>query len=130
MPLKRPRASLSVTKLYAPETFWKSGYVNRGCGPGPTGDKFVPDRIWGVDVGICCAIHDWMYLIGESITDKAVADRTLLNNMLRLISDHGGPAWKQKIRRWLAWQYFKAVDRFGGPAFWNAKNKSSEMQEA
>lgn len=96
--------------------------VCNGCGSSKAKFDFVPDRIYGLCIKEACHIHDYMYHVGVSLRDKEEADRVLLNNLCRLIDDHGGIL---KIpRRWRAKSYYKAVKYFGGPAFWNSKNKS------
>ena len=118
-----------MAKLFAPPEFWRDKtYLSNGCGPGHTGDMWVPDGLLFCNIKIACSIHDFMYANGENINDKAEADRVFLNNMLRLIAE-SNPSWLRSIRRWLAGWYYKAVDRYGGPAFWADKNKPEEMRE-
>lgn len=101
--------------------------VTNGCGPGGWKIDLVPDTIYGLDVAPACDIHDWMYAAGQNLADKDEADRVLLNNLLRLITAAGGPAWLRWLRRRRAQKYYLAVATFGGPAFWDNKNDQSEV---
>ena len=122
-------------KLYAPKSYWDTpkhvidALVN-GCGPGKFGDYLVPDTLYGLSVKAACRIHDWMYAEGETIEDKDSADRTFLNNMLRIIY-HTTKWWiLRKLRVHRAYMYYKAVKKFGGPAFWKTTNPNDEYREA
>ena len=87
----------------------------------------VPDDLLGLCITPACDIHDYMYTVGDSISDKDSADRSFLNNMLRLIDAHD--CWQIfKRRRALEAQvYYEAVHLFGGPAFWSGKNLEVEL---
>lgn len=115
-------------KLYAPQEYWQASPellrdICNGCGTKGIG-AIVPDTIYGVDITAACNIHDWMYFVGSTITDKEEADRVFLNNMLRIIDSNGGWNWLQKLRVRRAYVYYQAVHIFGGPAFWKGKNPS------
>lgn len=119
-------------KLYAPPEYWalsedaKKEIVN-GCGPAKFG-YLVPDSLCGLDITPVCNIHDYMYHIGETLEDKKLADRAFLNNLIRLI-DVKTQWWVLKqIRLRMAYVYYTAVKRFGGPAFWAGKNSDAEFQ--
>jgi len=121
-------------KLYAPEEYWKltpeaKAEIASGCGPGDIGDYFVPDKIWGVNVNPCCNIHDYMYYIGETEDDRVVADRVFLNNMVRIVVGKTRSRWLLKLRLRTVRIYYSAVREFGGPAFWDSKNKETEVKE-
>ena len=114
--------------LSAPESFWaaskeKRAMVCGGCGAGKLGNLFVPDTLWGLNVTICCDIHDWRYRFGATIEDKNSADRELLNNMLRWIEYKTDWAILRYLRNSRALKYYEAVQAFGGPAFWKGKNR-------
>lgn len=116
------------TVLYAPESYIEAppevrAKVVNGCGTDGWKGQLVPETIWGLPVTAACNIHDWMYVAGVSIEDKATADRSLLNNMLRLIESAGGFAPLRWLRRRGARKYYEAVSHFGGPAFWDSKNE-------
>jgi hypothetical protein len=87
----------------------------------------VPETIYGCSVSVACSIHDYMYAHGKTPDDKCEADRVFLNNMIRLIEAYGGwwPIQFLRLRRALI--YYEAVSHFGGPAFWNEKNKPTEI---
>jgi len=81
--------------------------------------SFIPNTMYGLKVEECGNIHDYQYGVGSTIEDKKEADRTFLNNMLRVINDKGG--WLASPRRRRALKYYEAVVYFGGPAFWEGK---------
>ena len=114
-------------KLFAPKTYWAASDAARaevcnGCGPGRIGGDLVPDTLWGLRVTRACDIHDWMYRMGETIEDKNEADRTFLNNMLRLVDGRTKYGCLRWLRARRAYVYYQAVRAFGGPAFWSGKN--------
>lgn len=118
--------------LYAPESYWSAtpeikAIVLNGCGPGGWKVDLVPDTIWLLDVSPACDIHDWMYACGATIADKDEADRTMLNNCLRLIQAAGGWWPLPMLRRQRAKIYYLAVKYFGGPAYWSGKNPAGTM---
>ncbi len=87
---------------------------------GPEGNwkaKFVPQTIWGIDIGVCSYIHDYEYAIGTTSTDRWNADATYHTNMKIQIDLMG----KNGIHRFLAgrraWKYFWAVRKFGKEPF-------------
>ena len=113
-----------------------------GCGPGGLGDYLVPDRLFGViDVTEACKIHDYMYKVEKDLEGKKRADRIFLNNMVRIIvamttPDEDGFTIEEEIMRkrreaCLAESrtYYTMVKWFGGPAFWDGKNKEEEYVE-
>lgn len=110
--------------LFAPASF-KTATAEQlkstcnGCGA--AGSWFRPPHtIYGTEIIYACHIHDWMYSYGRVVEDKDEADRSMLNNMNRLIERQGG--WLQKIKHWRAYKYYLAVHRFGGSAFWKGKS--------
>lgn len=119
-------------QLYAPPSYVSATVEVRlaavnGCGTGGWKGAIVPETLWFLDISEACNIHDWMYIAGSTIADKDEADRVFLNNMLRLIEGAGGPWLLQRLRRNRAWIYYEAVHKFGGPAFWAAKNPQTTM---
>lgn len=118
-----------MAKLFAPEKYWKLSDCERskvcnGCGTKGLGGLLVPDTLWGLSIEEACDIHDYMYSRGATIADKEEADRTFLNNMVRIIQEDGTGAWPVKqLRLRRAKTYYEAVRIFGGPAFWANKNK-------
>lgn len=117
--------------LFAPEAYWRlpeDERRRRRCGPGRgVLEKLVPETIYGVRVSQACSIHDFMYAIGHTPLDKDESDMVFLNNMIRLIEAHGGWWLLQLLRLRRARIYYEAVSHFGGPAFWNDKNKPTEI---
>lgn len=121
-----------MMKLFAPSAYWTLSTAARlsicnGCGTKGIG-KVVPEHIWGVCITTACYIHDFMYHIGETIADKEEADRTFLNNMIRLIENESKFFLAKRIRLRCAYGFYAAVRDFGGPAFWNAKNSPDEFK--
>lgn len=122
-------------KLYADPGYWEVSKETReswGCGPGGFGDYFVPDTAWGLSIKPACMIHDWYYrcwpIPDES--QREVADRIFLNNMLRIIMAAGGRRFLIKLRIKRAHTYFQMVRKFGGPAWWEERNNDKEYQNA
>jgi len=114
--------------LDAPDWYWQlnddeHSLLCNGCGAANAKFDFVPDTIWGLCITPACHVHDAMYSQGKNIEDKASADRTFMNNLLRLIERELG--WLGKLlkpfRRRRALKYYEAVVAFGGPAFWSNK---------
>lgn len=119
----------TTATLFAPPAYWSmpqrlQRYM--GCGPGVIGDLFVPDTIWGLNVQPACAIHDYMYAVGECEPDRELADRVLLNNLVRLINAATTYKLLMRLRLRRARCYYAFVRAFGGPAFWSGKNLPGE----
>lgn len=87
----------------------------------------IPNTIWFLYVTRPADVHDWMYSrpITAGIEYKDKADRVFLNNMLRLIEMDD--SWLGRklagLRRKRAKLYYEAVRDFGGPSFWEGKNR-------
>ncbi len=90
----------------------------------------IPDHFLGLDIEPAADVHDWQYSRPTgTIVEKEEADRTFLNNMLRLI-DADDSWWGRTvapIRRHEAKIYYRAVRDFGGPSFWEGKNATYSM---
>jgi hypothetical protein len=114
-------------KLFAPELYkaltpdGKADICN-GCGAKGFG-WLVPDTMWGLCVTAACDIHDFMYAVGETEADREEADRVLLNNLVRIINLESKWQTIRMFRLFRALIYFVMVRMFGGPAFWDGKNK-------
>ena len=113
--------------LYAPASCLNANAnalldICNGCGASGSAWR-PPERIYGTLIVYACHIHDWMYSFGVVIEDKEEADRTMLNNMLRLI-DRDGIKWYKPtfLQRRRALKYYEAVKYLGGPAYWAGKN--------
>lgn len=119
---------MTSATLYAPPEYVNArpalrDLVANGCGASGWKVDLVPDTVWGLSIKESCRIHDWMYAAGSTLADKEEADRVFLNNMLRLIEAAGGWWPLPSLRRRRALLYYEAVQNFGGPAFWQEKNK-------
>ena len=118
--------------LYAPVDYWAltpaaKAEICNGCGA--SGGRRFPGHIWWLDITEACNIHDYMYHLGLTEQDREEADKAFLNNLLRIIEkDSVDFAIIKTLRRWRAMTYYGAVRDFGGPAFWDNKNKPGEMQ--
>jgi len=124
---------MQLQELYAPKEYWKLSLetkkaVVNGCGAGSALFDFVPDNILGLDISECCNIHDYMYHVGETNEDKLEADRVFLNNLVRTIDKNTSWKWIRKRRKKIAYVYYKAVSKFGGPAFWDEKNNEDNFK--
>lgn len=118
--------------LYAPDLYWKLTQEEREsfrCGPGRgVLEKLVPETIWLLKITDACSIHDFMYHEGEaSDQGKIEADLVLRNNMIRIIEAKTKSKLLLKLRLRRAQTYYLAVKHLGGPAYWQNKNKPSEM---
>lgn len=118
--------------LYAPEEYWCLTQVQReemtnGCGTRGLIGLLVPDTIYGLDVSEACRIHDFQYAVGSTPEEKDSADRAFINNLLRIIDANTKWKWLRKLRAERARTYYHAVCNFGGPAFWDGKNRPEEM---
>ena len=129
------KSSRGNLKLYAPESYWvatpdERELIVNGCGTSGWKGKLVPESLYGLSVSESCNIHDWMYHHGKDINDKNTADRVFLNNMIRTIEHKGGFCLLRKLRLRRARLYYRAVENFGGPAFWANKNKPEQFRPA
>ena len=117
--------------LFAPPEYWKltgEERKNYRCGPGRgILERIIPDKILGCDIQPACGIHDFQYGQGRTDQDKADADEVFLNNMIRLIEAYGGRECMVRWRLNIAREYYEAVQHYGGPAYWNEKNKPDEI---
>jgi len=119
--------------IFAPESYWNAtakqkDSICNGCG---AKDGFIkaPKNIYGIDVSICCNIHDWMYQYGLTASDKEVADRVFLNNMTRIIKQNSKNRFVKFLRLRRAKTYYIAVKYFGGDAYWLSKNINTNLKE-
>lgn len=117
--------------LYAPKEYWEDlksfEKLINGCGPRGIIGLIIPDNILGVNIKKACDIHDYMYIMGETIEDKDKADRVFLNNMIRLIGLKSTNNLILKMRLFLAKKYYQSVCTFGGVYFWDKKNKDENI---
>ena len=113
--------------IYAPASFLLASpqqleWVCNGCGAADSWFR-PPPKVYGTDIVAACIVHDWMYGHGCTIEDKEEADRTFFNNMIRLVERDRVKWYKPtSLQHRRVYKYYKAVDLFGGPAFWAGKN--------
>lgn len=79
-----------------------------GAGPKRFG-WLIPDTLYGLSITEAANIHDFMYATGSS---KVAADELFYTNMCTLVRNKGGFFMYPRLVR--AWEYYKAVDMFGG----------------
>lgn len=121
---------LAITGVISAPTSFKLASVDHlkkvcnGCGAANAKFDFVPDKIWGTYIGHACHVHDWEYHNGVDNEDKEIADRTMRNNIMRLIDIDCDKKWykPRKLMHLRAQLYYKMVCWKGGPAFWAGKN--------
>ena len=137
--------------LWAPDEFWLTldndpqdlAKVCNGVGSETSWTyHFIPDTIWGLNVTPASDIHDWMYSFpmdfdteADGLLWKDKADRVLRNNLVRLFeaaeAQSGIVGWWARrcggARRIRAQTYYEVVSNFGGPSFWEGKNKPSNV---
>jgi hypothetical protein len=123
---------VAQAKLYAPVEYWllnpeEKSRICNGAGPKGYG-WLVPDTLYGLSIKSAADIHDYMYYVGTTLQDKQEADRVFLNNMLRIIEANTSFKPLAWLRTHRAYKYYWAVERFGGPAFWNDKNPLPTME--
>ena len=126
-----------MTKLYAPAECWifkgkyPDEFASYGCGPGGIGDFLVPDTVYGLSIRDACRVHDFGYRhsLGNSEEDRAMHDRILKNNSLRIVDDHADWKWVKWLRYQRVEKYYLAVRAFGSRAYWSERNKPEEIQE-
>lgn len=124
-------------KLFADPACWKfrsehpEEWESFACGPGDYGDYLVPDKILFLSVNEACRIHDWYYRFWPENTEDArsMADRILLNNMLRIIYNQTSGKWLKRARSRVALIYFRAVRSYGATAFFEDRNLEVEYKE-
>lgn len=118
-----------IITLYAPLGYRKltkeeKKTICNGCGA--KGGITVPSTFYGLDISAACDIHDYMYYAGKTNADKEAADRIFLNNLNRIIEARSCCILKY-LRQSRAKKYYKGVKYFGSSAFWEGKNKASEV---
>jgi hypothetical protein len=123
----------NTVDLFAPPEYWDLTEEERKyfrCGPGRgILERLVPETAYGLRLSAACSIHDFMYRYGFTDQDKVDADEVFLNNMIRIIEVKTSSKILMFLRLRRARTYYLAVKLFGGPAFWNGKNKNEEMEK-
>lgn len=87
-----------------------------GCGTGWNAG-LIPDTIYGLNITPACCIHDDRYERGGDASDKEMADREFLSNMLSIIDNYKKWYYPHWLARRRAMTYYDAVVRAGTDAF-------------
>ena len=110
-------------RLIIPKGFRGSASeMSGGCGSDKAWFDFVPDNFVGVDISICCKIHDYLYSIGGTETDKEKADLMFYANLKRTVLNDDNLIFR-KTNLWLAKTYYKAVRDYGKSSFNYSKSE-------
>ena len=110
-------------KLIIPKGFRGSAAeLSGGCGSDGALFDYVPDNFLGVDISLCCKIHDYLYTIGLTEEDKVLADKMFYKNLVRCV-ENDSPLIFKTTNLWLAKKYYQAVRDFGADSFWDGKQR-------
>ena len=128
---------MTTVKLYAHPECWLfmeehiEEFDSFGCGPGGAGDKLVPDTMYGLDISPACRIHDWYYRFWpeDSEEARAMADRVMKNNLLRIVENK--TKWRVLLwlRRRRCHTYYTMVRMFGAPSYFEDRNTEEFIGE-
>lgn len=124
-------------QLYAHQECWlfrenhPEEFQSFGCGPGGTGDLLVPDTMFGVDISNACRIHDWYYRFwpGKTEEDRAMADRIMRNNLLRIVRAKSNNRFSLWLRERNCQLYYNMVRNYGASAFFDERNPEECLRE-
>ncbi len=77
-------------KLKAPDEFWELNDEERKkmlnqCGPNGPLNHIIPNQVFGLDWGMSCDIHDYMFTKARTAQDLKDADQVFLRNMLKQV---------------------------------------------
>ena len=114
--------------LYAPKTFWKASpnEIKKHCnGCGAKGGIKVPNTMYGLNVKICCEIHDWMFAKGKTYADFLFANAVFIMNLTIVISNNN--LFLAPFRFSRATKYFLAVQTLGESNYWKNKRKNKVL---
>lgn len=115
-------------RLIIPKGFRGSAAeMSGGCGPDGSLFDLVPDNFIGVDISLCCKIHDYLYGIGGSEEDKIKADKMFYQNLKRCVLNDSGLITRT-TNLWLAKIYYKAV-RDQGNKYFNYHSENIDLQK-
>lgn len=86
-------------------------FESNGCSKAPDSIRvfLAQYRLWPA-----CHIHDWRYHCGGTWRDRLHADNELRRNIVLLMRAQGAP---RRLSHFVAWAYWAAVRRHGGPFF-------------
>lgn len=131
-------------KLWAPTEYWfltEDEKAHYKCGPGRgILEKLIPEKwyfgwplVKPLVITPSCSIHDFCYEWGPDTAEwKCTSDEGFGNNLVRQVEFaalHYSRLYYfvTRIRLRYAHAGYLAVKKFGGPAFWNTRNKQEEM---
>ncbi len=79
----------------------------------------IPAKIWGTSILESTLIHDYMYEVGSTWSDKLFADKTFKTNMYMQIDKACKGVWYKpvKLMKWRANLYYQLVVKLGQKAF-------------
>jgi len=118
-----------MRKLYNPPGYLElspdeKAKICNGCGASGAKFDFVPDTVWWLSITEACDRHDYMYFVAKpKLEEKAKADQAFRYNMLVIVENQSGNFFTRWLRRIGIQKYYLAVKHFGGPAFWEGKEK-------
>lgn len=119
-------------QIYAPQDYIKLSSQQRekicnGCGA--KGGISVPNTFWGLDISEACNVHDYMYFIGKTYSDKQEADRVFRNNLSRIIEARTSWGFLKRLRHRRKKTYCLFVEEWGDTAYWKHKNRPKNILE-
>lgn len=111
-----------MTNLKAPPEYWslspdEKDKLTNGCGPAGWKGNLIPDDLLGVSIKEPCNIHDFRYSNGGNESDRKVADREFLENMLEVVETESHDFFLKQARRRLALDYYCVVRDSGEEYF-------------
>jgi len=110
-------------KLIIPKGFKGSAASMSGsCGSDGALFDLVPDNFVGVNIKKCCQIHDYLYGLGGTESDKEKADLMFYTNLKRTVLNDSNLVLRT-TNLWLAKVYYKAVRDYGKSSFNYSKNE-------
>lgn len=116
-------------KLYAPLTYWTATeeQIQKTCnGCGAEGGVKAPNTMWGLNIKVCCQIHDWMFAEGKTYADFLFANAVFIMNLAIVIISKSNK-FIAPLRLARATKYFIAVQALGQSAFWKNKSENNIM---
>jgi hypothetical protein len=93
-----------------------SAQLGGSCGSDGSLFDLVPDNFIGVDILLCCQVHDYRYFIGGNKRARYRADREFRTNLRKTVLKESNILFKH-INLHLADLYYKAVREFGESSF-------------
>lgn len=90
--------------------------ISGGCGSDKSWVDFIPDNFVGVNIKICCQIHDYLYTTGGTEKDRELADRMFRTNMKITVFNDSNLIFRDTNLK-LCEVYYIAVRRYGASSF-------------